>query len=427
MPPERTYSAPSAASGDNAADLPGSNARYIDNARSLTEFTAELRDALASDARLAFDTEFIRERTYAPVLEVVQVAASGGALIGIVDVPAVRGDLGDLGDLLLDETIVKIVHAGGQDMEILTSLLGRAPGPVFDTQIAAAFTGYGLQTGYGALVQTLLNVRLNKEEGFADWSRRPLTASMLDYAENDVRHLAPLHDRLTSLLAKRGRNAWADEQMRRTLAHSAEETAPEDLWRKVGGKNLLDGRGLAILRELALWRDEEARRRDKPRRSVIKDDALVEIAKRAPQTASVILGLRGMPPNLGERTATQLAERVARGLAVPDADRPFVESIPPLDEQASALLDLFGALVRLRASDESLPPSLLASGDDLRALAASARKNNGLPPDLASGALFNGWRADLIGNDLAAVVRGETAFAWDPKKRRVALERLQKD
>lgn len=353
------------------------------------------------------------------MLEVIQVAADRGNLIGVLDVPALGGDLGGVADILLDPAVLKIVHAGSQDIEILTARLGKRPPNVYDTQVAAAFAGYSLQTGYGALVQSLLGVRLSKEEGFADWSRRPLTASMLDYAENDVRYLHALHDKLSAQLAKRGRETWALEQTERILSNAAEEVEPHELWRRVGGKNLLDSRGLAVLRELAIWRDEEARRRDKPRRTVIKDDALVEIARRLPKTADALLGLRGMPPNLGERAAALLADRVLRGLAVPDGERPKVEVAPPLDDQGAALVELLSAVVRVRAQEEHLPPSLLAGGDDLRALAAARRDTQAL----SSGPLFSGWRGEIVGEDLRSVIRGELSVAWDPKRGKLAFRR----
>ena len=376
-----------------------------------------LREALARDNRLAFDTEFIRERTYAPVLEIIQVAADEGRLIGIIDVPALGGNLGELADLFLDPGIVKVLHAGGQDVEILTTILGRLPTPLYDTQVAAAFAGYSVQTGYGVLVQSLLGVRLNKEEGFADWSRRPLTAAMRDYAENDVRYLHAVYDKLNAILQKRGRVEWAQEQTTRLLTHAARPLVPDDLWRQVGGKNYLEARGLAVLRELARWRDEEAQRRDKPRRTIIKDEPLVEIAKRVPRTGAEILALRGMPPNLGERTAAALADVVKRGLAVPDADRPRVESAPPLDDQGAALVELLSAVVRVRALEESLPASLLAGGDDLRTLAATRRD----PAAWDTNPLFNGWRGEIIGDNLRSVLRGETAVAWDAGSGKIVL------
>ena len=390
-------------------------ARYIADLADFQRLLHDLRARLATDPRLAVDTEFIRERTYRPLLEIVQVATSDG-LIALLDIPALGG-IGGLAPLLLDPQILKIVHAGGHDVEILAERLdGRIPTPIFDTQIAAAFTGGGLQTGYGALVQATLGVRLDKEEGFADWSRRPLTPSMRAYAANDVRYLHPLHDRLKERLERRGRVAWAQEQTDRTLNAAAATVAPEDLWRKVGGKQGLDGVGLAVLRELALWRDEEAQRRDRPRRSVLKDDSLVEISRRKPRSATAMQELRSLP-GLNERVARDLTVRVEQGLSTPRDQWPRIEASATLDDHGAALLELLSAVVRVRAMEEDLPPSLLASADDLRDLAIHRRR------PAADGPLFTGWRGTLVGTDLKAALDGTLAVAWEPKKGRLSLRR----
>lgn len=376
----------------------------------LDALCADLKTRLAADPRLFIDTEFIRERTYEPVLEIVQVGTSDG-MIALLDVPALGG-LGGVGEILLDTRILKVLHAGGQDVEILTMLLGQMPSPIFDTQVAAAFAGYGSQTGYGALVQAVLGVRLSKEEGFADWSRRPLTPAMCAYAADDVRYLPELHDKLVARLEKRGREVWATEQMTRQLTAAADTTPPEELWRKVGSKQGLGRRELAVLRELALWRDEEARRRNKPRRTVLKDEPLVEIAKRKPKTAEALLELRAVH-GIGTRQAEELIQAIQQGLALPESDWPVIESAPPLDEQGGALLELLSAVVKVRAMEEDLPPSLLAPSDELRALAIHRRK-----PEY-EGALFSGWRGEILGNALRSCLAGTLSVAWDPKRGRL--------
>lgn len=376
----------------------------------LAALCAELKTHLATDPRLAIDTEFIRERTYDPVLEVVQVGTADGT-IALLDLPALGG-FGPLAEILLDTSILKVLHAGGQDVEILTAHLGTLPAPIFDTQIAAAFAGLGSQTGYGALVQAVLNVRLSKEEGFADWSRRPLTPSMCSYAADDVRYLHELHTRLVARLEKRGRLTWATDQMLRYLTAASEATPPEELWRKVGSKQGLSRRDLAILRELAIWRDDEARRRNKPRRTILKDEPLVEIAKRKPKTAEALLELRAVH-GVGTRQAEELVQILQRALALPESAWPVLESSPPLDEHGGALLELLSAVVKVRAMEEDLPPSLLAPSDELRSLAIHRRK-----PDPESP-LFTGWRGDLLGTALRATLEGTLSVAWDPHKGRL--------
>ena len=376
----------------------------------LDAFCKELTTRLADDARLALDTEFIRERTYEPVLELVQVSTADG-LIALLDIPALGG-LGALAPLLTDPTILKIFHAGGQDMEILTSLLGEMPTPFFDTQIAAAFSGYGTQVGYGALVQSALKVRLSKEEGFSDWSRRPLTASMCSYAADDVRYLHTLHDRLTTRLERRGRTGWAQEQMVRVLTAAAETTPLEDLWKKVGSKQGLNRRELAVLQELALWRDEEARRRNKPRRTILKDEPLVELAKRKPRTATAVLELRAVN-GVGTRQAEELVQVIQRGLEIPESQWPVVESSPPLDEHGAALLELLSAVVKVRAMEEDLPPSLMAPAEALRQLAIQRTPE-------AVATLFTGWRSELLSTALKSTLEGTLSVAWDAQHGQLA-------
>ena len=407
--------APRPADASDITDFPP--ALYVSRPSDLADLALQLKTAMGRDARLCFDTEFIRERTYAPVLEIVQVASGDGSVLALIDVPALRDDLQPLHALFTDPSVLKIVHAGGQDMEILSANMGFVPAPVYDTQVAAAFAGWSLQTGYGALVQAALNVRLDKNEGFSDWSRRPLTDSMKRYAENDVRYLPALHQKLAALLEKRGRTQWAQEQTDRLLERAAEVTAPADLWKRVGGKNILDSRGLAVLRELALWRDDEAQKRNRPRRTTAKDEALIEIAKRLPQTAEAVLDLRGGPPNLGERAAGEIALAVRRGLAVPDKERPRPELPPALDDQGAVLVELLSAVVRALALEENFPAALLASGDELRNLAA-VRKKPSLWPE---SPLFDGWRGAILGDTLRGILTGEKSVAWDGEAGRLTV------
>jgi ribonuclease D len=223
-------------SSTSSSQAPHMAYTLISDVASLERSIALWTQDTASDRRIAIDTEFIRERTYAPVLEMVQVASPNGH-IGLIDVPAI-GDLTLLWQFLDDPTLTKLVHAGNQDVEIMALAFGRPlNGPWFDTQVAGAFLGIGLQAGYGAIVQQVLHVKLDKEEGFSDWSRRPFTDSMLNYAAGDVHYLHALETWLSERLAKRGRTQWAIDQTNRILGHSADQTAPEDLWQRVGGKH----------------------------------------------------------------------------------------------------------------------------------------------------------------------------------------------
>lgn len=387
--------------------------RFINTPEALEDSCIEIAAALRIDPRLAIDTEFVGERSYEPSLELLQVATAD-CEIHLIDVHALDGRLDALADILLDDDILKLVHAGSQDAAILRSHLGRPPTPLFDTQIAAAYVGMQLQLGYGAIVRSLLKIDLAKDESFADWTRRPIKQSMLDYAANDVAHLHALHDKLKAKLDRLGRAAWVSDACAQLVANAEDVLAPHELWRKVGGRGGMDAKQLGVLRELCIWRDEEAQRRDRPRRSVVKDEVLVEVARRRPSSARALLELRNVPPSLGERTASELVERVRAGLNSPiEEDREFGEGAS-LDEHGSALYELLSAVVRVRSIEAEIAPTLLANADALKRVAAT-RRTDALNP------LFAGWREELIGRYLRDALAGRLSVAWDPKTGELAL------
>jgi ribonuclease D len=245
--------------------------RFVDTTEHLIDAISALRVSLAQDPRLALDTEFVREKSYTPWLELVQLATADGQIV-MIDTRTLDGKLAPLGALLGDASILKLVHAIGQDAEILHTHLGIVLEPVFDTQVASAFVGYGLQTGYGKLVQSELGINLAKGDAMSDWSRRPISGTMLEYAANDVAHLHRMHDQLGSALKQRKREAWANEITMQTVRSMTGIVPPDELWRKVGGgRNTLSRRELSVLRELCIWREDEARARNKPPRTVMKD------------------------------------------------------------------------------------------------------------------------------------------------------------
>jgi ribonuclease D len=384
----------------------------VNTVASLERVCAEFLPALDTDNRIAIDTEFVGEQSYEPQLMLIQLAGPDGQ-IALIDAKVLAGQLDALAALLARPGLLKIMHAGGQDIPILRAYLGDLPGPLFDTQIAAAYVGFPLQTGLARLAEAVAHVRLAKGESMSDWTRRPIPANMLDYAADDVRHLHVIHARLAERLTELGRSTWVDDATAE-MAESVSEILPAELlWRKIPGHTGLDRKSLAILRELCIWRDDEARRRDKPRRSVIKDEPLIELARRAPQSVQALLNLRSLPPNLGERRAAELVECVKAGLAVPPDERPRVDySYVALDDQAGALLELLSAVARIRAIESDIAPSLLAPSDLLKRLAAGKD-----PADVDP--LFGGWRGELIGDDLRAALAGTLSVAWEPGEGRL--------
>jgi ribonuclease D len=392
------------------------NFRFVDTVEAMHEAIADLRIGLARDPRLALDTEFVREKSYIPWLELVQLATSDGRIV-MIDTRALDGQLAPLGQLLDDKGVLKLVHAIGQDAEILHTHLGIVLEPVFDTQIASAFIGHALQTGYGKLVQSELGINLPKGDAMSDWSRRPFARQMLEYAANDVAHLHNLHDRIAPTLKTRGRESWADEIMTQTVRSMTGIVPPDELWRKVGGgRNTLSRRELSVLRELCIWREDEARDRNKPPRTVMKDEVLIELARRAPSTTRAVLDLRSVPPGLGERRAQEIVDAVKAGKAVPPEQQPSVELSPGLDDQGAALFELLSAVIRVRSIEADLPPSMIASSETLRNLAAIRRVE-------AVETLLPGWRGQIAGDDLRDAIAGRLSVAWSPEQGKLVLRK----
>ncbi len=391
---------------------PAANTRYVDTPDALSA----LCEILSGCDRLAIDTEFIRERSYAPRLELIQVATPDG-LVAVIDY-AKLGTRADapLRAILTDAKILKVFHAADQDLEILWALTGERISPVFDTQIAAGLVGYGAKQSYGALVEATQGFRLAKGESMTDWSIRPLTPAQLEYAMDDVRYLLAVYERLRTELEKRGRLDWAfqeaDHLQDNITATLGLRTDPRTCYLRVKGRGSLDAQQLAVLRELAAWREEEAQRRDRPRGSVLKDELLVEIARRRPKNAGQLKNLRGIQPRDLDRTGNDLVAVVAKALALPRSEYPTPEPpLPAPDEQTLALTDLLQAVVHSVAARDTVAASMLATNSELQRLADAFRRGEAcqeLP-------VLSGWRGSLVGNDLLAVLEGRSVVAWNPK------------
>ncbi len=251
----------------------------ITDPKALIQLCHEIR----SEGVCGFDTEFVFERTYWPQLGLVQVSAPSG-VAGAVDPLAIQ-DLGPLFDLLLDDKVQKIVHAGGMDWKILVHRAGRLPANIFDTQIAASFLGYGQQIGYSPLVESILGEKVDKTETYTDWLRRPLTDRQVDYAITDVTHLLKIHRKLEKELAGRGRLDWAAEEFIQSVGlDQYRDPDPYEVYRNFRRTGSLSRKDLAVLREIAAWREIEARARNVRPHFILKDDVLVAAARRAPRS-----------------------------------------------------------------------------------------------------------------------------------------------
>jgi ribonuclease D len=385
-------------------------AEYIHDEAGLKALSKRLRD---SD-RLAVDTEFIGEESFSPRLEIIQVATE--AVIAIIDHRAAPR-LDWFLELLVDARILKIFHAGRQDLEIFSLRMGSVPTPIFDTQVAAAMVGYGSQIGYGQLVQQVAGLSLEKSETFTNWSQRPLTTEQIEYALEDVRYLFSLHTHLTERLRALGRLAWAEEEFRRLQESVSEEArAPRLRYQRIRGWESLKPRGRGVLRELAAWREHEAQKRDRPRGRIIRDESLLEIARRAPTTVEALNALRGLQASHVEKYGEALVSAVERGLQVPDRDLPHAEKRRRVDPESAGLVDLLGTALKVRAVEASISPQLLASAAELELFALE--RGHGQAEKLP---IMQSWRRELAGEHLLKVLSGHLTVGYDPNTGQVRL------
>lgn len=372
-----------------------------------------------SGARQLFvDTEFVREETYYPQLELVQVMADGQ--IGLVDVRA-TGNLGPLLEMLEDPSIEKVFHAAQQDLELFYQCAGRPVRHVFDTQIAAAMVGLGEQVGYGQLVKTLTGVSLIKTQAYTAWNTRPFTPAQLEYAADDVRHLPTVTQALKERLEDLGRADWAREECQRLEEKAQKPECPaEELYLRVSGVERLSPKELNVLRALAIWRDETARRRNIPPQKLLKDNSLVNLARQQPVTLAEIRDLRGFPAGVAERHGAEIARTVAEALKLPKEQWPRRLPVREVDASTQALVNILATFLRIRAQEQQIAWGLLATARDLEELVERT-------PGVSKGDLpiLDGWRYELAGRDLLRLLAGEISLTVDPVTARpVARETL---
>ena len=348
---------------------------------------------LSAAPHLAVDTEFIRDRTYYAQLCLVQVASEDEAIL--ID-PLALDDLTPLRTLLMRTESVKIFHAGRHDLEIFHDAWGVLPAPVFDTQLAATLLGHPAQTSYARLVADILDVQLDKAGTLTDWARRPLTPDQLRYAADDVIHLVRLFPKMRAMLMDQGRLAWLDAEHAALVEADSYLTDPLTAWRQVKAAGTLRGPQRATLKELAAFREEEARLRNLPRRWVLPDESLVELSRRRPRVLDDLRAVRGVPAALIERRGDDILARVAR--ADKAVDDTSTDMAPRLSSAQEVIVDLLGTLVRLRAQERDVAPTQLATRAQLERVAAEG--------EFADVSVLSGWRREVVGDDLLALREG---------------------
>jgi ribonuclease D len=359
---------------------------------------------------VAVDTEFMRDKTYWPQLCLVQVAGPDEAVA--IDTLAEGIDLKPLLALMADPEILKVFHAARQDIEIFFNLAA-VPQPLFDTQVAAMVCGFGESVSYETLASKLAGARIDKSSRFTDWSHRPLTEKQLNYAIADVVHLRKVYDKLRAKLEKNGRSEWLGEEMADLTAPETYRTDPGEAWRRFrlrGGNRKF----LAILKELAAWRELAAQQRNIPRSRIIRDESVLEIASHAPATIADLARTRGLSRGVAEgKLGGEILAAVQRGLALPEDQQPKLPQRAELPAGLGPLTDLLRVLLKLRCEENDVAQKLVANAEDLELIAAS---------DQADVRALHGWRYELFGRDALDLKHGRLALTASGKK--ISLVRL---
>jgi len=357
---------------------------------------------LSTSDFVAVDTEFLRESTFWPQLCLIQIASPEEAMI--IDPIAPGIDLAPFWELMGDERVVKVFHAARQDIEIVYARAGLVPQPVFDTQVAAMVCGFGESVSYVNLVKSVTGMDLDKSSRFTDWSRRPLSDRQLEYALGDVTHLRDVYRHLKGDIDKANRSDWLREEMAILTDRKTYEQHPDEAWQRLKLR-VKSRKALAVLMELAAWRERLAQAQDVPRSRVLRDEALYDIANQAPTSAEQMSQLRTLSEGFSRSArAREILEAVKRGLERDTKSVPIITRGAPLSAESTALIELLRVLLKASAARHRVAPKLIAAAEDLERIATEAE------PDIPA---LKGWRRRLFGEDALRLKRGEIALALD--------------
>lgn len=360
-----------------------------------------LCQTLSQAPYVAVDTEFLRDKTFYPKLCLVQLAAPGGqaAAIDPVDYDL---DLTPLYDLMDNPNVLKVFHAARQDLEIFYNLMNRVPAPLFDTQVAAMVLGHGDQIGYNALVQDVTGKSLSKSAQFTDWARRPLSEKQITYALDDVIYLRDVYEKLSAELARKDRAHWVAEEMEILKNPATYDTPAEEIWQRIKVRSDKP-EVLSVIREIATWREREARSRDIPRGRLIKDEAIADIAMYMPRDLEGLLQVRTLPADVARgKLGPVILSLIERGRKIPREQMPHVERAAPFPKNAVPTLEMLKMLLKICAAEADVAAKIMASAEDLERLAVEEN------PDIPA---LSGWRRDVFGTEALRLKNGEIALS----------------
>ncbi|MET4632504.1 ribonuclease D [Kaistia defluvii] len=370
-----------------------------------TEALAAACDRLAKFEFVTVDTEFMRETTYWPKLCIIQIASTDEAVV--IDAEAPGLDLAPFFALMANEAVVKVFHAARQDIEIVWHLGGILPHPIFDTQVAAMVCGFGESISYDQLVGRITGHPIDKSSRFTDWSRRPLTPQQVEYAIADVTHLRDVYRALKEKLDKENRNDWVAEEMNVLTSVDTYQVDPANVWKRLKMR-IKKPLQLAVLMEVAAWREREAQARDVPRGRILKDDAIYEIAEQHPTTAEALARLRTIPRGFERsRTAEDILAAVKKAVDLPKDKLPKVPKVKPASDGNGAAVDLLKVLLKMTSEEHGVAARVIATVDDLEAIAGD--NNADVPP-------LHGWRRELFGEQALKLKRGDISLRLDGRR-----------
>lgn len=358
------------------------------------EHLVQFCNAIANTTWMTVDTEFLREKTYHAQLCLIQVATEDH--ITCID-PLAIDDLGPLLDLIYDPKITNVFHAARQDLELFYLLKGELPPVIFDTQLAATVLGYGDQIGYGNLVKQCLNVELDKAHSRTDWSKRPLDQAQIEYAADDVRYLRDLYKQLLKELEDKQRLSWLEEDFALLTNPATYQFDPKLIWKKIKGAGRLRGNQLAVIQKLAEWREQKAIQSNRPRRWILKDEVLVDLARLSPTSKDKLKVIRGLEARMIDRQGDALITIITQAKKLDKQDWPIVKKVKPLNNQQDALVDVLMGLVRKYCDDQSIAPTAVTNRKDLERIILG---DDNIP-------LLQGWRNEIVGHHLSDFLAGK--------------------
>lgn len=371
-------------------DPSSDNYLYIDTPAALQDLCDKLQGADV----IALDTEFVRDKTYYAQLCLLQVAS--GDLVACVD-PLALDNLDCLLELLYDPGKLKLLHAARQDLEIFFDLYQQVPGPLFDTQIAAALLGFSDQAGYGTVVEEMLGITLDKTSARTDWTRRPLSSTQLAYAADDVRYLLRLYPLIRDKLTALGRQDWLADDFRNLTNQALYAKDANLAWHRVSGHNRLKPRQLAALQQLAAWREDQARQLNKPRKWILSDDVLLNLARQSPTDIHQLTKLRGIPQGIIKQSGQAILAEIKQALALPREQWPEAEQKVRLNPDQESVTDALMAYLRLLGQQNGISPASLATRREVEKLVRGERSLD----------LLQGWRGHIAGEHLLAMLQGK--------------------